>query len=39
MSGAAEQYDMVMRDKETTTVMSGDRASAEMLSVLLQVTA
>ncbi|KAJ7076528.1 hypothetical protein C8R44DRAFT_993028 [Mycena epipterygia] len=39
MSGAAEQYDMVMRDRETTTVMSDDTASAEMLSVLLQVNA
>ncbi|KAJ7431386.1 hypothetical protein FB451DRAFT_1573850 [Mycena latifolia] len=39
MSGAAEQYDMVMRDRESTTVMSGDAASAEMLSVLLQVNA
>ncbi|KAJ7441534.1 hypothetical protein FB451DRAFT_1569194 [Mycena latifolia] len=39
MSGAAEQYEMVMRDRESTTVMSGDAASAEMLSVLLQVNA
>ncbi|KAJ7768659.1 hypothetical protein DFH07DRAFT_1007947, partial [Mycena maculata] len=37
MSGAAEQYDMVMCNRESTTVLSGDTASAEMLSVLLQM--
>ncbi|KAF8206225.1 hypothetical protein K438DRAFT_2088522 [Mycena galopus ATCC 62051] len=39
MSGAAEQYEIIMRDRETSTVMAYDGGSAEFLTALVQISA
>ncbi|KAJ7939376.1 hypothetical protein B0H13DRAFT_1941134 [Mycena leptocephala] len=39
MSGAAEQYEIIMRDRETSTVMAHDGGSAEFLKALVEISA
>jgi hypothetical protein len=39
MSGAAEQYEIIMRDRETSTVMAHDGSSAEFLKALVEISA
>ncbi|KAJ6493515.1 hypothetical protein C8R47DRAFT_408766 [Mycena vitilis] len=39
MSGAAEQFDVVMQERETCTVMAHDGGSAEFLTALMQISA
>lgn len=39
MSGAAEQYEIIMRDRETSMVMAHDGSSAEFLKALVEISA
>ncbi|KAJ7657876.1 hypothetical protein DFH06DRAFT_990579 [Mycena polygramma] len=39
MSGAAEQFDVVMQEREMCTVMAHDGGSSEFLSALMQISA
>jgi hypothetical protein len=39
MSGAAEQYEIIMQYRETSTVMAYDGGSAELLQALVEISA